>query len=74
MDHVDDEMFERIMAEIVTAIKDAGHPPRFQLYGYLKTGNDSFITRRNGARDLIRQLDQKQLAAYIAAMEKGETA
>ena len=43
--------FESILAEVVSSLKRAGYDPYEQINGYLKTGNDLFITRSGNARE-----------------------
>lgn len=56
---------EHIMEHIISSIRDAGYEPYDQLFGYLKTGNASFITRTGDARALIQTLDRKQVQRYV---------
>lgn len=60
--------FENIMAHIVASIRAAGYEPYDQLYGYLKTGDDTYITRTGDARTIIKKLDREQLEQYISAL------
>ena len=56
---------EEKIIEIVNAIKGAGYDPYEQLVGYLKTGQDYYITRSNDARSLIKTLDRDKLEKYV---------
>ena len=58
-----------LMKRIITAIEDAGYVPYDQLTAFLKTGDDRYITRRDNARNLIREVDQKELRKYLAQMK-----
>lgn len=60
--------FENIMEHIVASIRSAGYEPYDQLYGYLKTGDESYITRTGDARRLVRELDRKQLRQYVVLL------
>ena len=62
---MDDVLFHQRITEIVEAIKDAGYDPYDQLMGYLKTGQDYYITRNRDARKLIKQLDYDQIEEYV---------
>ncbi|MGO5096983.1 IreB family regulatory phosphoprotein [Agathobaculum sp. LCP25S3_E8] len=44
--------FENIMDHIVESIRAAGYEPYDQLYGYMKTGDETYITRSGDARKL----------------------
>ena len=57
--------FEKTMEHIVASIQAAGFDPYAQLYGYLKTGDDTYITRPGDARYVIRTLDYDQLRQYV---------
>jgi len=53
------------MERIETAIRDAGYVPYDQLTAFLRTGDDRYITRRDNARTLIREVDQKELERFL---------
>lgn len=57
--------FENIMAHIVASIRAAGYEPYDQLYGYLKTGDDTYITRTGDARNLIKKLERNQVQCFF---------
>lgn len=57
--------FENIMDHIVASIRSAGYEPYDQLYGYLKTGDETYITRTGDARRLVKELDREQLQQYV---------
>ena len=57
--------FEKTMEHIVASIQAAGFDPYAQLYGYLKTGDDTYITRTGNARYIIKTLDYDQLRQYL---------
>lgn len=57
--------FESTMEHIVDSIRTAGYEPYDQLYGYLKTGDETYITRTGDARSLIKALDRSLLQCYI---------
>ena len=56
-----DEDFEAIL----NAIRDAGYDPYAQIYGYLTTGNDAYITRTGNARAMIQLVDKAKLMQYV---------
>ena len=58
--------FENIMEHIVDSIRSAGYEPYDQLYGYLKTGDETYITRTGDARRLVKELDREHLRRYVA--------
>ena len=57
--------FENIMEHIVASIRSAGYEPYDQLYGYLKTGDETYITRTGDARNLIKTIERSQLQGYV---------
>ena len=57
--------FKQKIEYIVSVLRDAGYEPYDQLYAYLTTGSDTYITRKGNARVLVAELDRKQLWAYI---------
>lgn len=57
--------FEKTMDIITSAISDAGYDVREQLTGFLLTGDPTYITRRNDARTLIKNVDTELLRCYI---------
>ena len=61
-------MRERITSAIEgisNSIRDAGYDPYAQLYGFLMTGNDRFVTRTGRARERIHAIDRAELATYL---------
>jgi len=43
----------------------AGYDPKAQLIGYLKTGNVAYITRKGGARQLIKEINPIVIKRYL---------
>ena len=62
--------FENVMEHIVASIRSAGYEPYDQLYGYLKTGDETYITRTGDARRLVKELDRERLQKYVNAMNQ----
>ena len=56
--------FKQKIEHIVFALREAGYDPYEQLYAYLHTGNDTYITRKGDARSLVSELDQEQILDY----------
>ena len=63
-----DKYRNTLMERIISAIQDAGYVPYDQLTAFLKTGDDRYITRRDNARSLIREVDEKELQKYLKNM------
>lgn len=55
---------------IVSVLHEAGYEPYDQLYAYLQTGNNTYITRKGNARNLVTELDRKQMWDYIESYLK----
>lgn len=55
---------------IVSCIKETGKDPYSQIYGYLSTGNECYITRRGDARELIKSVDEAQLKHYVSKIDR----
>ena len=53
--------FQRDIEHIVAVLREAGYDPYKQLYAYLHTGNSSFVTRKDNARELVERLDKDRL-------------
>ena len=58
--------FKQNIEYIVAVLHEAGYNPYEQLYAYLHTGNDTYITRKGDARSLVSELDREQILDYIA--------
>ena len=57
--------FEETIGYVVTVLKEAGYEPYAQLYAFVSTGNDAYITRKGNARSLVAELDREQIWKYI---------
>ena len=67
---MEDEKFIAAMESIVSSIEEKGMDPYDQLYGYLTTGKEAYITRTGNARELIKTLEWKQVYDYINKMKR----
>ena len=50
---------------IADSIRETGNDPYDQLLGYISTGDVTYITRRNNARELIQTVDKKDVKQFI---------
>ena len=57
--------FEKQIALVIVALSDAGYDPYAQLTGFIQTGDETFITRRNDARAIVSSLDREMVARYV---------
>lgn len=60
------------MQEIVSALERAGLNPYSQLSGYLRTGEDAYITRIGNARERIKRLDSAFIRQYLRTLRQSE--
>ena len=59
------EKFQKEIECIISALRDAGYDPYEQLYAYAITGNETFITRKGDARNMVTNLDREDLINYV---------
>ena len=62
--HLDNE-FMATMSEVYMALQEAGFEPFDQLTGYVRTGNDQYITRRHNARKIVTEMDPELIKQYL---------
>jgi len=67
---MEDNKFIATMESIVSSIEEKGMDPYEQLYGYLTTGKEEYITRTGNARELIKALDWSQVYGYVKKMKR----
>ena len=67
---MEDEKFIATMESIVSSIEKTGMDPYSQLYGYLTTGKEEYITRTGNARALIKTLNRQQVYEYVKKMKR----
>lgn len=67
---MEDKKFIATMESIVSSIEEKGMDPYEQLYGYLTTGKEEYITRTGNARELIKALDWSQVYGYVKKMKR----
>ena len=67
---MEDNKFIATMESIVSSIEEKGMDPYVQLYGYLTTGKEEYITRTGNARELIKKLNRQRVWDYVKEMEK----
>lgn len=61
--------FTTAMDEIVASLKAAGFDPYEQLYGYIATGKEEYITRTGDAREKIKKLNWLKVKEYVDNMK-----
>lgn len=50
-----------VLRKVYAALKEKGYSPIDQIVGYLLSGDPTYITSHQGARNLIRRLERDQL-------------
>ena len=60
-----DNVFMAAISEVYLAIQEAGYEPYDQLTGYVRTGNDQYITRRRNARKIVTEMDPEMIKQYL---------
>lgn len=66
---------KEILKEVYQALTEKGYNPINQIVGYILSGDPTYITSHNGARNLIRQIErdellEKMVKNYIGIEEK----
>ncbi len=56
--------------EIANSIKKAGYDPYEQIYGYFTTGQLLYITRKDDARNKIKNISMKSVKEFLNLMKK----
>ena len=62
---MENSKFNETGESIITSIKNSGPDPYAQIYGYLTSGNDMYITRTGNARELIDRKIYRMLHVVI---------
>ncbi|MFR2535046.1 MAG: IreB family regulatory phosphoprotein [Clostridia bacterium] len=65
---------KEILRQVYEALKEKGYNPINQIVGYILSGDPTYITSHNNARNLIRQIErdellEKMVKDYIAIEE-----
>ena len=60
-----DAEFNTILGEIISSLEEKGYEPYEQIYGYVQTGNETYITRHGNAREKIKLLDNSKLKTVV---------
>lgn len=50
-----------ILKEVYNALQEKGYNPINQIVGYILSGDPTYITSHNNARNLIRQIERDEL-------------
>ena len=55
------KLTKQIMKEVYVSLKEKGYNPINQIVGYILSGDPTYITNHNGARNLIKQVERDEL-------------
>lgn len=66
-----DTEFNTLLDEVISSLEEKGYEPYEQIYGYVQTGNETYITRHGNAREKIKLLDNSKLKAIVYSKVKG---
>lgn len=56
---------KQILDEVIAALRSKEYDPYGQIYGYVKTGNELYITSKDDARNKIKQVSDAALEQYL---------
>ncbi len=56
---------KQILEEVYKALEERGYNAIDQIVGYILSGDPSYITSHNNARNLIRQIDRDDLTEEL---------
>ena len=56
-----DEEIKTTLQEVYDALQEKGYNPINQIVGYILSGDPTYITSHNNARNLIRQVERDEL-------------
>ncbi|MCI2061239.1 MAG: IreB family regulatory phosphoprotein [Eubacteriaceae bacterium] len=56
---------KEILEEVYNALDEKGYNAIDQIVGYILSGDPSYITSHNNARNVIRQIDRDDLAEVL---------
>ena len=53
--------YKEVLKEVYKALEEKGYNPVNQIVGYILSGDATFITSHNGARNIIRNVERDEL-------------
>lgn len=60
-----DKSMKEVVEIVYDALEDRGYNPIDQMVGYILSGDPSYITSHNNARNLISRIDRDELVEEI---------
>lgn len=72
-----DSRVREVLRCVYEALQEKGYDPVSQMVGYLLSGDPTYITSHQGARNMIRELDRDKVleelvSAYIQPVSEGK--
>ena len=61
LEREEDTKTKEILKEVYNDLKEKGYNPINQIVGYILSGDPTYITSHNGARNLIRKIERDEL-------------
>ena len=61
MEREENEKTKEILKEVYNSLKEKGYNPINQIVGYILSGDPTYITSHNDARNLIRKVERDEL-------------
>ena len=58
---------KELLQTIIASMREAGYDPHDQLYGYYTTGEESYITRRGNAREMIKSVSLETIRDFLCS-------
>ena len=62
---VQNKTIEVILQNVYAALEEKGYNPLDQMVGYILSGDPSYITGHNNARNLVRQVERDDLVEAL---------
>ena len=62
---VQNKTIEYILQSVYDALEEKGYHPLDQMVGYILSGDPSYITGHNNARNLVRQIERDDLVEAL---------
>ena len=62
---VQDKTIEMILQQVYHALEEKGYQPLDQMVGYILSGDPSYSTGHNNARNLVRQVERDDLVEAL---------
>ncbi len=67
LDNIEKSQTKEILMDVYMALKEKGYNPINQIVGYIMSGDPTYITSYNGARNKIRKLERDEILEELVA-------